>query len=421
MGNKIYELYKIYLKMNGIKIMLIPLFIFHSYNSLGQGDSKYGYIITTKKDTVNGFIRYSKESSNYINCIFKDGLYYLERSYSPEEILGYGINNDKHFQSFNIHDTDKEAPTNVFLEILISGEVSLFRYGNRFFISKSNLGLAELLVKVYDTKFGGTDSKREVNLYKSVLKAYLSDCEQIDNNVRKSTLNEQTLVNLILDYYRCTGDYYTLHKSALPWTNFNFGLGFGIYASRINTGSVKFDYPVLEKLNCGLNPTVGLNLDISSPKISRRLLFNTGAWITSFKTSSYFFMTFDSQTNHYDLNFNTTYLVIPTVFKYVFSEMRFRPFLKGGLGHYLILRKECQNYMELELDNGTVNTARLSDMPIGNYQIGLSCGIGYEGVIMNKRLLALEAKFDYGNGLFSSSEYNSTYNLYLLLHFYLNQ
>src|SRR5690606_33727270 len=160
-----------------------------------------GYIITNASDTVSGLIDYREGFKGYRSCDFKNSNSQAVITYSPGDIIGYGFENDKFYQSMEI--TVKDEPSQVFfLEVIVQDFVSLYRFQNRFFVEKSNDGLQELINETKEVFVNDQKMLSSSNQYIRTLNMLLFDCEEIRSRIQKVDIEEKKLTKLIIAYNR---------------------------------------------------------------------------------------------------------------------------------------------------------------------------------------------------------------------------
>lgn len=184
-----------------------------------------GYIIIGR-DTVKGFIQVGDGSLNTNRCIFKETPAGPERTYSPDELRGYGVNAKSFFYSAGIG-IDHSMEHKVFLECLVKSSVSLFFFRDRFFIDTEN-GLEELVEVTEEIRKDGKAFTVKRPYYKSVLQQDMEDCPTIHENLVDAHLTKKSLVALFKNYASCAGHRATVFESKDPENNgirYGFTLG----------------------------------------------------------------------------------------------------------------------------------------------------------------------------------------------------
>jgi hypothetical protein len=108
----------------------------------GQADFRSGYVITHAHDTIKGLLDYRLGSSAYRLCTFKRSKNESEIAYNGGDLTGYGFVNDKYFEARKVEDNGETKTA--FVEVIVRGLVSLYRFEQTFFAEKDNLGLQPL-------------------------------------------------------------------------------------------------------------------------------------------------------------------------------------------------------------------------------------------------------------------------------------
>jgi len=121
--------------------LLAVLFIFSSITLPAQKYFIPGYYVSSNGDTVKVSIEYSNKDARQCVVQRKDGG--ETTTYTPREIRGYGFNGNKQFVSKNLP-VDSSRNGAVFMEVLMRGQASLYRYGDLFYIEKDKLYVLEM-------------------------------------------------------------------------------------------------------------------------------------------------------------------------------------------------------------------------------------------------------------------------------------
>ena len=95
-----------------------------------------GLYYKTGQGHCNGLINYSGSSNNR-NCQFRESDNQSKIKYTPDDIIGYGFLNDKYYESRKIVKEDQTSES-VFLEVVVKGLVSLYKYDKIFYIGKAD-------------------------------------------------------------------------------------------------------------------------------------------------------------------------------------------------------------------------------------------------------------------------------------------
>ncbi|OEK05072.1 hypothetical protein [Roseivirga misakiensis] len=180
------------------KQFFIPLlFILSCQLSIGQELYRDGFILKSPFDTVYGKVKYYSYKEASINCVFKAENSTSEQSFSPNEIFGYGIDDDILFVSRSIGENQQ-----LFLEVVYQGTVTLYAYRdkyrkNYFYLENPIRGDFEQLTQ----KVIGTKRRRNIiKTYQDVLKIMLEKSDLILDRIENASLSHRSLSNLLLDY-----------------------------------------------------------------------------------------------------------------------------------------------------------------------------------------------------------------------------
>ena len=154
-----------------IYLLVISLIIPCSFMAYGQPDFRDGYIITAENDTIYGKIDFRSGFKNRKLCRFKGQNGLVE--YTPDQITGYRFINDRFYSAQIIPGT--------FVEVLVSGKLSLFRDGYDFYIQKEGDSLIRLETKeIRDTVYDNGSPKvvlRQDTKWKEILSSITSPTE----------------------------------------------------------------------------------------------------------------------------------------------------------------------------------------------------------------------------------------------------
>lgn len=200
-----------------------------------------GFIITSERDTITGFIDFKGWKSNPKNISFLEDEESEPLSFSPKDIHAFFVDG-----SFYVSDSVFRTPgtrsiknagydpnpkpifESVFLRMLIGGEKKLYQYlsdrlTEHFFIQTDTI--VELKYVVYFNSGEAEKVNRamrerrfllENNQYRVQLLHYLPGCATKDFNEKiiGVSYSQKELLKLFTDYYECQGfDYYFIDQS----------------------------------------------------------------------------------------------------------------------------------------------------------------------------------------------------------------
>lgn len=184
-----------------------------------------GYIITFAEDTLNGMIRKQQQDENYRICYFKDNE--VETSYVPGDIKGYGT-------LFGLRYTS-EVLEGVFVEVLEKGDMSLYRYNDKFLLAKQGK-ITEINQDAGKSVAQDSWSGRSNDRYQwkrdlsNLIKDRLTDHTEI---LLDFSLNERNLTKLVMRYNGSTASLYGLFQGSKAKVRFKYGLVLGVSRASI--------------------------------------------------------------------------------------------------------------------------------------------------------------------------------------------
>jgi hypothetical protein len=188
------------------------LILLSSANLSAQAFYSDGFIVTLSGDTVRGTVKF-RPASKDASCILKIGK--NSTKYACNQIKGLGFNTGRYFSSEIIPDR--------FIEILIDGQLSLYRSGYTFYVRKVNDELYKLNAgQIADTTeviVEGSREKvygfREDVKWKGILTVLISDCSDSYPMIQNVEYDEKSLAKIVAEYNRCKG--YSFHDFRLQF------------------------------------------------------------------------------------------------------------------------------------------------------------------------------------------------------------
>lgn len=333
-------------------------------NSFGQKDFRNGFIITPDHDTINGQVNYRSNSKNYKSCIFKSEQ--GETEYYPTQILGFGYVNDKYFTS--------QITKNSFSEVLVTGQISLYKSNDKFLVKKdTTLYYLELITEQVEAD--GKIGTKKNNRWRGLLTYLISDCLENANNLTfKINLDEKSLTRLLVAYNKCSGKAFTEYKASKPWTKLEFGALLGVTKSEILINNESSSFSYLADSYRSVNPSIGLLIAISSPRISERVAFQSEIHFIKSAYSS--FVKNGISTEYHDTYIDLSTLSVPLSLKYSFPEKRYGWYLQGGINYEYHLNSDTRLLSEYVTGHIVNTAAERSAFEVNDNQIGYWGGIG---------------------------------------------
>jgi len=238
-----------------------------------QTDFRPGFIVNNTGDTLRGWVDYRTGVKNFRTCSFKkDGGEPV--TYLPADIRGYGFTNDKRHLSRTVETADKVKEF-VFLEVLVSGRASLYKFMNSLYLEKDT-SLVRLSNDAYETYINGQRVVVESKKYIGVLTHMLHDCEKIRAKIPRLHLIEKSMTRIVETYNACVGQASVVYKEKKPWIALKPAIYGGLEISTVSIrGTAELDYFNTDT-HAASSPLAGLSADIEFPRINERFSLHVG-------------------------------------------------------------------------------------------------------------------------------------------------
>lgn len=356
------------MKFYSILLLLLAL----SHFGFSQ-DFRPAYVIDNQKNIIEGYVDYR----NVSRCAFKKDMQAKTEKFLPGEIFGFQFKGDKFYVSKTILDYDSiEAPQ--FIEVLVKGVLTIYRYKNRFFVEKGD-NFLELLDTSAEIKKDGRLHLQQNKEYVGILKYLTSDCNE--NLLGDKTADEKYYTKVAIDYNKCINESYVVYKEDKPWSSHSWGLILGLNIANLSFSSDyqpnQFYYLSEDDFFSPSNVTIGVSYNFKSPKISEYLSMQLDLIYSRFNFTNY---TLDESlitrivhTNTFiDINHLNTYLGL----RYeLFPQKKIIPYFNAGGSLVYHIKKEA--LLRLDYDrNQVVSTEERNALDLKKTQFGLWTGAG---------------------------------------------
>ncbi|WPP48422.1 outer membrane beta-barrel protein [Catalinimonas niigatensis] len=347
--------------------LLLFAILFSSSATLAQQSFREGYIVTLQNDTIVGHIIYKDNPANYKSCKFRRKEETV--TYYPEDIQGFGFEKDKFFTS--------SIEKGLFIQVLVTGELSLYRYKSVYYLKKNDKEVYRLEAKNVKEVVDGIAITRTNNKWRSTVSYLIGDCIPNPSLVlKKVPLKEKSLTQIVARYNECKNTEYTLFKEQKPWTVFKLGITAGLTRSGINISIRNNSFSYLDKKYHSVAPTIGLVTTFSFPRASERLAFQSEFLFTRSGYSSLVESEHKDGTDFYDSFIDLTTLSIPVSLRYTLIDNKYSFFVQGG-GSYDYHIKRNTAYLKESVQGNVVHTsAKTSGFDFGKNYLGFWGGIG---------------------------------------------
>lgn len=344
--------------------------------SYGQTDFRNGYIITNAKDTLFGLVDYQQGTASYRSCKFKKSKNENIITYHPGEIPGYGFVNDKYFESREIGHPAKNLE---FLEVIVKGAASLYRFEGTYLVEKDNQGLQVLRNESREAYINGRTVMRETNEHVGILNMLFFDCVKLRDDLEKIQIRERLLTALVEAYNECQGQPGITFKANKPWIRAAITLAGGINSSDVkNNGFLSSGGDYVASYRAIRLPFAGVLFDVSSPRLYEPLAFHAGVFYQNSKFYGYGISDPGGTITRNYITLQAHSVKFPIGVRYTFPERKITPFINAGMSYTHNITSHGSALQERQA-NGVVETYYYSDVAMDVSQLGYWAGIG--GVI----------------------------------------
>ncbi len=219
---------------------------------------------------------------------------------------------------------------------------------------------------------------REVNIYITDLKHYLSDCKFVWQRRNKIEYNKESLQNLFKGYYECIFKQPEFEKKKEK-TWFDYGLVGGVTSTTLKFTGNSIFYRDLSSFDFSysLNPTLGFFLKIIPPRSFRRWSLYNELAFKRYKVSNNPGGTITLIASLPGFGINTIaqdQIYIGNIMRYKFFRRQSIFYFGYGFSQNLTIGKINTN---TTINRNTQVTTVIEAVPsIKNYQIGFICELG---------------------------------------------
>lgn len=387
---------------------ILLFFLCFSINHILSAQKNFteGYVVTLNGDTIPGFINVKDFNLNYEQCQFQPENSKEKKTYAPRDIMGYGLGDYAYFISEAISDVEPEKPSK-FVEVLITGHLSLFKYKEHFIFQKDTLPYVVLIGSPSIREQNGVYINVKANLAHVGLLTYLfKDCPDIVISASNTIVNRGKLMKFTRQFNYCKGvesKTYSKKKKLVKFTP-------SVYA---NMGSTKLMYD--ESINKngdhflrGVDAVensigqFGFGAGFILPRISDRLMVELGLNFSSFDYSRVYVMPLSLGNNIVgeqidDVKLAGKLVKIPLMLQYTFlPRSKTSPYIRAGAIFQSHQYEETGRAKQVIYQS--YQTEDYFDYQISNPFPGLSLAIGVEQKIGKHIGIFVQAQLDRFSG-----------------------
>lgn len=384
-----------------IRVLSLFLTSFLIQNVYCQTDFRNGFIITTEGDTVKGFIDYGEGTKNFRSCKFRQAGNNDIVVYNPDQIMGFGFFNDKYLET-RIIPTETDVLEKVFVEVLVKGSATLYKYRLRFFVQNNGNELHELTNEEQEVVYNGKKVIRNSNSHIGILSYLLSDCDKLKGRIERVRFDEKSLTKLIAGYNTCVGSSNTIFKEEKPWATMSYGFSIGFNSSLLKIESTIIDNHYLTAgFDRANSLIIGPSFRISAPRMNERISFNGNILYMSAKYLSNNSIQRSAYLERNDVNVELKQLKIPIGLTYSLPEKKLTPYASVGMSFTLHLSSSSRRIFERERD-GIVQNFDEKAIDTTNNHFGYWFGLGIKNTVSPKLRVFFELRYEQTTGITQS-------------------
>lgn len=342
-------------------ILVLPIVAF------SQRDFRPGFVVLNSGDTIQGYIQYQVAAKISDECRYRSAKKGEVRVYKADDLLGYGITDEKYYTSMVV---DSVKKTKSFLEKLVTGKVSVYRYQNMFYASKDKLyKLEKPINKINDQNVW---YEQEYKKYAGILNYMFLDCGSMGGEAFQSELNERDLVNLAVKYNKCMGHPYVDYKQFKPHHTIEYYPMAGV--SFVNLSFSSYYYPFISASRTDMDdvsPVIGFGVEFAQPRSMENISGNLELLFSNYNFYQFNISEISSRYITEDIHLDYANVRIPLSLKYKFSSgptsasVRFGYVMNIFFNGRLNVFQSAQNIYD-----PSIVTERREDYEIGNLPIG---------------------------------------------------
>jgi hypothetical protein len=396
--------------MRSIKysVLIVAILIF-ALDLSAQKVFREGYIIKNSGETLTGLVEFSDNQTIPDPCRFKRFDIARTVEYSPSAIKAYGYMNGNRFESWNIGN----GP--VFLEVIVTGKLTLFQRESKYYVSKEKGKPVEL--KKGHMSFDTPSGTKE---FKDISEFLAWITEGRAGTVSDKFDIKSGIVTLITNYDRSTPEPYYIYKRSYTekqltqlavksGVNRNrFGLVAGV---NMYTMNIKFNPNMYGLTSNDYVPTSQSDIAPAFGLTFERVLFRRTDRISAridVLYNSHKFYSYSERDNitggitRDDAWFSFTGVKIPLVAQYAITGGRIVPYVNLGAAYQMFISKSYDHTAEIENSMHEINTVRDQYMLFNSSEITGVARLGMRLRLVGKVNLHLMGMIEYGKGFFQN-------------------
>lgn len=156
-----------------------------------------GFYVNQAGDTIRGLIQYQHNYGN--GFTFRPELKSKSQLFTPANVKSFGFSKGKVFESVSVS-IWKSPKVQVFVNVLLTGEVELYSYQRQYIIGSDSKGHFSL-IKGKSTN--DAEALRNYQANTGTFNILLQDCPAVKENAQKTAITNSKLLELLKAYHQC--------------------------------------------------------------------------------------------------------------------------------------------------------------------------------------------------------------------------
>jgi len=406
-------------------LLVVTSILFHS--SFAQKNYIPGQIITSTKDTLDGFIDYRNWGKNPDRVSFVETLGAQKTTYRPTDLVSFQVKNEIYVSAIvetetSPRDTKKlnSSPElkirvdTTFLQTLVKGEKSLHFYKNNlgvecyYILQNHRFQLLEYKKyrKTSDSKVVVAENRR----YVRQLSDYLNDCSPGTATIRGASYRAPGLIKIFQAYYDCSNfkPGYIAQKEKMQT---EFGVVSGVSLTSLDFNSEGFDYLVKADFPTSTDFSGGLYFNLIMPRSQGKWSIYNELLYTSYSVEGTYR---DEIRETYYIEHTSeiarSYLKLNNLVRYKYPVGGIFLYINVGISNGFAIYEKDHLFSEtVRFTEVTSETGKPLE-ETRKYEQGLIGGLG----IQMKRI-SIDVRYEKGNGISEYSNLGSPTKRYYFL------
>src|SRR5688572_27571957 len=188
--------------MKASKVSIFIVICSLSFHLQAQTSFVKGYYVTTRGDSVRGYLSYLSDSKNIKGCVYKKDLSSEAIRLFPKDIVGYAFEDKVFYERMEFKGRPSDEALQGFVRVVVRGRLTLLAYENRYFVREESGAVSEI------TKARATNSNKTVSDYYGlgILKTLMSsDCPSMRDLLDVEYRGTPNFERIFRQYYKCAG------------------------------------------------------------------------------------------------------------------------------------------------------------------------------------------------------------------------